>query len=176
MTFCVEFDEGVKKSGEELPFDINVIFETAALKSLDHTGCPYECEADLTITDDEHIRELNREFRDNDRPTDVLSFPLLSFERPGDFSEAETGFADCFNPETGELMLGSIVINLDRAKKQAEEYGHSLKRETAFLIVHSMLHLQGFDHMEEEDRVIMEDAQKTILDEMRIFREEALEE
>ena len=77
---------------------------------------------------------------------------------------------DCFDPESGELMLGNIVISKERAIRQAEEYGHSIKREFAFLIAHSMLHLLGYDHMEEEDRRIMEEKQRTILDNMGITR------
>ena len=176
MTFYVEFDEDTEKEKEGLPFDIEDLFFRSACESLDYTGCPYECEADLTLTGDEGIRDLNNRFRGRSVPTDVLSFPLLSFKTPGDFETVEEDFADCFNPETGELMLGSLVINLDRARKQAEEFGHSLKRETAFLIVHSMLHLQGFDHIEEEDRVIMEEAQRVILKKLDISREASFEE
>ena len=165
MTFCVEYDTEV----DEL-INIEELFEEAARQSLSFTGCPYECEADLTITDNEGIRALNKDFRGIDDPTDVLSFPLLEFETPGNFENVETGSADSFNPETGELMLGSIVINMTRAKEQAGLYGHSLKREVAFLIVHSMLHLQGFDHMEDEERTAMEKAQSEILKEMNIPR------
>ena len=77
---------------------------------------------------------------------------------------------ECFHPETGELMLGDIIISLDKVKEQAESYGHSTKREFAFLIVHSMLHLFGYDHMEEDEAAVMEQKQKEILDKMEIFR------
>ncbi len=172
MTFSVDsrfrlLDEGI---------DIEGLFEMTAMESLDYTGCPYECEIDLTITDDEGIRALNKEYRQTDSATDVLSFPMLEFERAGNFDGAEEEFADCFNPESGELMLGSIVINLSRARQQAGQYGHSLKREIAFLIVHSMLHLQGFDHMEDKDRIMMEKAQDDILDKLGIIREASFEE
>ncbi len=167
MTFCIECDEGIGIEG----FDPKEVFEKAALASLAHTDCPYECEISLTLTDDPGIREMNREFRGIDKETDVLSFPMLDFKTPGDFSNAEDSFADCFNPETGELMLGDIVISADRMKAQAEEYGHSLKREIAFLIVHSMLHLQGFDHIRTDDRTAMEAAQELILNTINIRRE-----
>ncbi len=173
MTFCVEYDN---ESQKEALSGLEELFCSAAAESLRYTGCPYECEADLTITDDEGIKELNRQHRDIDSVTDVLSFPLLSFNAPGDFEGIETDFADCFNPETGELMLGSVVIDMDRAKKQAEEYGHSLRREVAFLIVHSMLHLQGFDHMEDDERLSMEEAQRKILEKLDISREAVFEE
>ncbi len=172
MTFSVDNSLELQAEG----IDIEKLFEMTATESLDHTGCPYECEIDLTITDDEGIRALNKEFRQTDKTTDVLSFPLLEFERPGDFDGAEEGFADCFNPESGELMLGSIVINIKRAGEQAVQYGHSLKREIAFLMVHSMLHLQGFDHIEDKDRILMEKAQDDILDKLGIVREASFEE
>ena len=98
----------------------------------------------MTFTDNEGIRELNKKFRQIDKPTDVLSFPLFDFE------------GDCEEPPIDEIIsnLGDIVISLERAKEQAEEFGHSFKREVAFLTVHSMLHLLGYDHerSEEEDR------------------------
>ncbi len=172
MTFCVE----VQASAGECGIDLEELFELCAKAALRFTGCPYECEADLTVTDDEGIRHLNKEFRGLDRPTDVLSFPMLEFESPGRFEIDDEDRVQFFDPETDELMLGSIVISLERAAAQAHEYGHSLKREIAFLIVHSMLHLQGFDHIEEEDRIVMEKAQEEILGDLKIPREAALEE
>jgi len=164
MTFYVDRDEGTDMPG------VQELFDMTAEAALNYTGCPYECEIDLTLTGDEGIKELNRTYRQKDSVTDVLSFPLLTFDEPGDFSSVEERFADCFNPETGELMLGSIVLNLKRAKEQALSYGHSMKRETAFLIVHSMLHLQGFDHMTDADRAVMEKAQEEILNGLNILR------
>ena len=172
MTFCVEGKDLMQGSG----IDIEELFEKTAGCALLFKGCPYECQIDLTITDDPSIKELNLQFRSIDKPTDVLSFPLLMFEAPGDYDAVGKDDPDLFDPDTGELMLGSIVISIDRARKQAGEYGHSLRREIAFLIVHSMLHLQGFDHIEENDRIIMEAAQKKILDDLNIPREAALEE
>ncbi|MBQ7463249.1 MAG: rRNA maturation RNase YbeY [Lachnospiraceae bacterium] len=172
MTFCVEADDAARESG----LDIEGLFDLCARKALLYTGCPFECEVDLTVTDDGEIRKLNKEYRDIDRATDVLSFPLLEFEEPGRFDIGEDKRAECFDPENDELMLGSIVISLERAACQARDFGHSLKREMAFLIVHSMLHLQGFDHIEEKDRIVMEKAQEEILDDLKITREAALEE
>ena len=173
MTFCVDYDEGFENTGLD---DLDGLFELTAAEALSYTGCPYECEIDLTITGDEGIRSLNKEYRDKDVPTDVLSFPLLGYDEPGNFDGIERDFADCFNPESGELMLGSIVINIKRAGEQAKEYGHSLKREVAFLIVHSMLHLQGFDHIADKDRAEMEKAQEVILNKLNILREATFEE
>ena len=111
----------------------------------------------------------NLEFRGIDRPTDVLSFPMLDYETPGEFDFLEER-PDCFDPETGELALGDIMISKEKVVEQAEEYGHSILREYAFLIAHSMLHLTGYDHMEEEERVVMEQKQKEIMERLNILR------
>ena len=166
MTFYVEKDDGIK----ELELEYDVIFEKVAREALLYTSCPYECEINLTLTDNDGIHEMNREFRHIDSPTDVLSFPMIEFDVPADFSGVEADYQDCFNPETGELMLGDIVISTDRVLIQADDYGHSVMREFAFLIAHSMLHLQGFDHMEPQEAAAMEKAQNTILNELDIRR------
>ena len=137
---------------------------------LDIVDCPYDAQVSLLITDDEGIREMNRQFRQIDAPTDVLSFPLQEFPAPGDFSQIDEEGSDEFDPDSGELLLGDIVINKDRVISQAEEYGHSLKREYAFLIAHSILHLTGFDHMEDEEREQMEEYQRRIMDAVGILR------
>ena len=152
-----------------LPFDVRETAELIVETVLEYEDCPYEAEVNLLLTDDEEIRAMNREHRQIDRATDVLSFPMLEYETPGDLSGIdETG--DAFDPETGELMLGDIVISKDRVVCQAEEYGHSVRREYAFLIAHSMLHLLGYDHMEEEERRLMEDRQKGIMEKAGIPR------
>jgi probable rRNA maturation factor len=103
----------------------------------------------------------------------VLSFPLVEYRAPGDFShlEQEEEQAENFHPESGELLLGDIVISLERAKIQSEEYGHSLKREVCFLTAHSMLHLFGYDHEVDEEREEMEKRQEQILQVLGIIRE-----
>lgn len=113
----------------------------------------FECEISVSIVTNEEIQKLNKEFRNIDRATDVLSFPQLSFE--------EEEVLD-YN-ENDEVILGDIVISIDKAKEQAEEYGHSLEREIAFLTVHSMLHLMGYDHMETEEEIEMRQKQTEIL-------------
>ncbi len=123
-----------------------------------------------TLTDNDGIHEINKMYRQIDRPTDVLSFPMLSYEAPGDFSKLEDDYDDNFNPDTGEIMLGDIVISVDKVLEQAESYGHTPRREYAFLIVHSMLHLFGYDHMTPEEAVQMEAKQRQILEEMNITR------
>lgn len=131
---------------------------------------PYEAEVNLTLVDDAAIQEINASYRQIDRATDVLSFPLLDYDAPGDFSKVEDLMGDNINPDTGEVMLGDIVISVDHVREQAKEYGHSEKREYAFLIVHSMLHLFGYDHMEPEEAQEMQEHQRKILDYLKITR------
>ena len=139
------------ESGTDLGLELYEIAEEVIACALDYMNCPYEAQVSLLITDNNEIRMMNREHRQIDRATDVLSFPMAEYETPGDFSFLEEEGTDCFEPDTGELMLGDIVISADKVKEQAEEYGHYVKREYAFLITHIMLHLMGFDHMTEED-------------------------
>ena len=142
----------------------NEIIENVINEALDYLDCPYECEVDVTIVNNDEIQVLNREQRGIDRPTDVLSFPMVDFEVPGDLSLAEDNPEMYFNPDSGELLLGDIIISMERAEKQAEEYGHSVKREIAFLTAHSMLHLFGYDHMTDDERIEMERMQEEILE------------
>lgn len=159
MTISVEY-EAEKKL--DLPY--KEIIEEIILASLDYEGCPYEAEVNVILTDNEAIREINRDQRQIDAATDVLSFPMVDYESPSDFDHVEEAVEDYFNPETGELMLGDIVISVDKVEEQAEKYGHSQTRELAFLVAHSMLHLCGYDHMEEEERFVMEEKQREILE------------
>ncbi len=120
--------------------------------ALKKEGLNDDYEVGLTYVSKEEIQDLNREYRDIDKVTDVLSFPLIE-----DFSSDET-------------LLGDVVISYDVAVEQAKEYGHSLEREIMFLFTHSILHLLGYDHIEDDDRVIMEQRQRDILDELNITR------
>ena len=160
------------ETGGTLDLDLEQIAEEVINASLDITGCPYEAQVSLLVTDDDTIRNMNSEFRGLDKATDVLSFPMLEFDNPGDFSflEDDSAFSDCFDPETGELILGDIVISADHVLSQAKEYGHSIKREYAFLIAHSMMHLAGYDHMQPEDEKEMFSLQNEILDHLGIRR------
>lgn len=152
-----------------LPFDCKKLAEETIEAALDYVECPYEAQLNLLLTMNEEIRSMNREFRNIDRATDVLSFPMVDYEAPGDFSFLEDADA-YFEPETGELLLGDIVISKEKVIWQAEEYGHTKEREFAFLITHSVLHLCGYDHMEEEERLQMEDLQGEILEKLNILR------
>jgi probable rRNA maturation factor len=150
-------------------FDPREVAEQVIEATLDYMDCPYETQVSLLITDNEEIHRINLEQRGIDRPTDVLSFPMADYEVPGDFSFLEEA-VDCFEPDTGELMLGDIVISADKVLEQAEAYGHSIRREYAFLITHSMLHLMGYDHMTEKDAAQMERLQEEILTAEQILR------
>ena len=166
MTITIECDEGVEASEE-----LKELIRKVVIGALDHEKCEYETEVNVTLTDNENIREMNRDYRNIDSATDVLSFPLIDFETPADFSHVEDPDQDAFNPDSGELMLGDIVISLERAKEQAENYGHGFEREVGFLTAHSMLHLMGYDHMEDEERLLMEQRQEEILQDLGITRD-----
>ena len=146
----------------ELPYE--EIIRNVVLSSLEYENCPYEAEVNVVLTDNEEIHKLNLEYRGIDRPTDVLSFPMLEYDTPSDFSHVEEDYEDCFNPETGELMLGDIILSVDKVREQAESYGHSETRELAFLVAHSMLHLCGYGHREDGEREEMERRQHEILE------------
>lgn len=152
-----------------LPLDCEKTGRVAVETALDILGCPYETEVSLLLTTNEEIHRMNLEFRDVDRPTDVLSFPMIDFAVPGNFDGLEER-EDCFDPETGELSLGDIVISKEKVLSQAEAYGHSVLREYAFLIVHSVLHLTGYDHMEPSERSVMEEQQRRIMEALNISR------
>ena len=152
-----------------LPLECESLAKRVIEAVIDYVDCPYEAEVNLLLTMNDEIHEMNRNFREIDRATDVLSFPMVDYEQAGEFEFLDDAM-EYFNPETGELMLGDIVISKEKVISQAEEYGHSIEREYAFLIAHSMLHLFGYDHMEEEERIVMEDKQTEILEQLQILR------
>lgn len=155
-------------------FDYNEVITSVIYEAADYVNCPYEISVEVTIVDNESIQEINKEQRDIDKPTDVLSFPMIDYKKVGSFDfleEDEPYVYEYFDPDTGELVLGDIVISSEKVYGQAEEYGHSVKRELAFLVAHSMLHLFGYDHMDDEERIVMEAKQKEILDRLGITRE-----
>lgn len=159
-----------EEGGTALPFDVEETARLVVEAALELENCPYETEVNLLLTTDEEIHRMNMEFRQIDRPTDVLSFPMIEYEMPGDFSGIREESDDLFDPESGELLLGDIVISKDKVMFQAEQYGHSPRREYAFLIAHSMLHLFGYDHMEDDERRIMEERQRRIMEKVHILR------
>lgn len=165
MSFNLEYE-----TNKKLEMDYESIIKEVVEKSLDVENCPYEVELNVILTDNKGIQEINQEYRSIDAPTDVLSFPLIDYVTPSDFSHVEEDTDSYFNPETGELLLGDIIISVEKVLSQAEEYGHSAKRELAFLVAHSMMHLFGYDHMEEEERLLMEKKQEYVLEELKIYR------
>lgn len=166
MSYYFESEVDIKIN---IGMDIEELFKQCAEAVLDDAKCPYECEVNLLLVDNDSIKEINAETRDIDKATDVLSFPANGFDAPIDFENVNEDDLE-FNPETGELIIGDIVISQDKVISQAEEYEHSVKRELAFLIVHSMLHLIGYDHIEESDRTVMEDKQRQVMDILNIHR------
>lgn len=141
------------------------LVRSAVKAALEYMDFPLKSEVSVMFTDDEEIHELNRLHRGVDRPTDVLSFPLFEYDENGDIIEDDLDF----NPN-GEMILGDIVISLETASRQAQEYGHSFEREIGFLTVHSMLHLFGYDHMTPEDEGEMFGYQREILERMGLER------
>ena len=153
-----------------LPFETKEVADLVVEAALEYEGCPYEAEINLLLTTDDEIHRMNEEFRQIDRATDVLSFPMLEYETPGDFSFVEEE-AEAFNPESGELMLGDIVISKEKVLAQAEAYGHSPKREICISDLHTVcFNLFGYDHMEEEERLVMEERQREIMEKVQILR------
>lgn len=165
MTFTIDYE-----SKEKLDFDYEQLVNKVIIACLDFEDCPYEVEISVLFIDNDEIRDINRDYRDVDSPTDVLSFPAVTFTSIGDYSELEASYAEFFNPESGELFLGDIAISVERAIEQANEYGHSLVREIAFLTAHSVFHLLGYDHMNEEESLQMEAKQSQVLDKLNITR------
>lgn len=149
------------RTEEFISEEIMKAVEKVAYETLVYDEFDTECEVSLSFVSDEEIQEINKNFRDMDKATDVLSFPQIDY----DVDEV------VMTNEKGEIVLGDIIISVDTAKRQAEEYGHSLKREICFLTVHSMLHLLGYDHMTEEEEVEMFGKQKDILEKAGITRE-----
>ncbi len=144
-----------EQSKHTITYKMQILIRHTILETLDYEGMENDAEVSVTFVDDEGIQELNKKFRNMDKPTDVLSFPLLDYE-----GESEEPFFDelCHN-------LGDIVISLERAMAQANEFGHSFEREVAFLTAHSMLHLLGYDHeISEEDDADMRRRQNDIMD------------
>lgn len=163
----IEFED---ESGIPLQIDAYGVARDVISCALDYMECPYEAQVNVLLVDNEEIHRLNREHRKTDRPTDVLSFPMVEYPVPGQFDFLEEDGCNCFEPDSGELMLGDIVISAAKVLEQAEEYGHSVKREFAFLIAHSMLHLMGYDHMTEDEAAVMERLQEEILGQLGISR------
>jgi len=157
MTIDIYFsNEQEKYAADE---SLEKLVHTAVQGALDFEEIDFDCEVSVTFTNNEGIRALNREYRDKDSATDVLSFPMYAFTEDD-------------MPDTEHTVeLGDIVLSLERATEQAEEFGHSYEREVAFLTVHSVLHLLGYDHeLSEEDDADMRERQRKIMEKINILR------
>ena len=164
MTINIEYE-----TDQELGIDYAALASQVADKVLEMEKCPYDGQVNLVLTDNEEIKRINTEFRNIQAPTDVLSFPMIPFETPADYSVVEED-ESYFDLDSDELLLGDIMISVPKVFAQAEEYGHSVTREFCFLVAHSMLHLLGYDHMEDGERLVMEEKQRNILDNLGITR------
>ena len=164
MTLQIDYE-----ADREIGIEYEELAKKVVQKVLDMEGCPYDAQVNLVLTDNEEIQRVNTEFREIAAPTDVLSFPMIPFETPADYAIVEED-ESYFDLDTDELLLGDIMISVDKVFAQAEEYGHSVTREFCFLVAHSMLHLLGYDHMTPEEAVVMENKQRTALDELGITR------
>ena len=158
----IENEQNKIKISEEIENTIKKVIDA----SLEYENCDFDAEVSVTIVDNEAIRDINNETRNLNMPTDVLSFPMLYFDEEGNIIDSD------FDMDGDILVLGDIVISAERAKAQAEEFGHSFLREMAFLTVHSMLHLLGYDHVDNpEGERVMFAKQEEILDRLGITRE-----
>ena len=164
MTLQIDYE-----TDREIGIEYEELAKKVVQKVLNMEGCPYDAQVNLVLTDNEEIQRVNTEFREIAAPTDVLSFPMIPFETPADYAIVEED-ESYFDLDTDELLLGDIMISVDKVFAQAEEYGHSVTREFCFLLAHSMLHLLGYDHMTPEEAVVMENKQRTALDELGITR------
>ena len=145
---------------------VAAMLRKAVTVALEHEGVREKTHVDIMLTDNAHIHEINREQRGVDRPTDVLSFPMNQLI-PEDFdaSMCET------DPASGRILLGDMVISLEQCRAQAEEFGHSAEREICYLAVHSVLHLLGYDHMDDgEEKAQMRRHEEEIMEKLKLSR------
>ncbi|RFU71689.1 rRNA maturation RNase YbeY [Peribacillus saganii] len=158
MIFDIDFIDETNEVSEKETAMIEELLHFAAVKE----GIEEDCELSVTFTNNERIREINKEYREKDAATDVISFALE------EMGEEEVQIVGADMPR----MLGDIVISVEKTKEQAEEYGHSFERELGFLALHGFLHLLGYDHMDEQDEKEMFTKQRVILAEYGLTREQ----
>ena len=158
-----------ERQGIEQDVETQQLMQTVMQQVLADEGIEMEVMVGVTFVDPERIREINHDFRNVDSVTDVLSFPMID-GFAADASPAK--LLGCVDPETGALELGDIVICVDRAREQAADYGHSVRRELGYLSAHGMLHLLGYDHEYEEERAEMRQREEQALGALKITRED----
>lgn len=155
-----------RQSFIEVDEKLEALAEKVIKGVLDYEECEEDYEVSISFVSNEEMKELNNEYRGIDSETDVLSFPMMEF----DDEEAEDEADEDVEYIEEELALGDIVVSMERAKEQAVEYGHSFERELAFLLVHGMLHLLGYDHENAEDERVMVNKQEEVLNKLGISR------
>lgn len=166
------FVDYINDNNYSFDFDIEESFNLIAKYILEKHNFPEDAYLSVSIVDNDIIKELNSANRNIDSVTDVLSFPNMPMEKKADFDILNDSIikAECYEYDTDSINIGDVVICYDRALEQANEYGHSVKREFCFLFAHSILHLIGFDHIDDNERMRMEEEQKVILDDLNITR------
>lgn len=130
-----------------------------------------DCELNVFLVDNNEIRKINNDHRGIDRETDCLSFPMLSYNNGNVFKDEYSNYTfKDYELDDGRLILGDIIISLEKAHSQSQEFNHSFEREVKYLLIHSLLHLLGYDHIEESDKKIMRQREKAIVKDLKIFR------
>lgn len=166
MQVYLEDELGFFDANQEI---LDAVYKVIVL-CLEKEEVPYEAEISLTVVEKEEIQRINKEYREIDKVTDVLSFPQVEPSGQGIIEWEELDKMDNMNLDTNQLILGDIILCSERAQEQAKQYGHSLQREICFLVAHSMLHLLGYDHMNEADEKQMIEKQEAILQALNICR------
>lgn len=145
----------------EITDELMLMIEKVISECEDEEGLNFDNEVSLTFTDNQNIRQINKDYRNIDDKTDVLSFPMYEIQ---DLEQEK-------NSKSKELkLLGDVVISLEQADEQAKNFGHSFEREVCYLICHSMFHLMGYDHMIEEEKKIMREKEEKIMIRLNILR------
>jgi probable rRNA maturation factor len=156
----------------EISKDYEKLLDEVVKSTLKEEEVDREVQISIILVDNDEIHNINKEFRNIDRPTDVLSFPMLEYIDGKVYKEQYKGFCfDKFFLDEGELILGDMAISIEKTIEQSKEYNHSFERELAYLAVHSILHLLGYDHMEEKDKKRMREREEFILEKFNIKRE-----
>lgn len=158
-------DVFMENTQEAYPVDdaLQDLIKRVICKALEYEQFDKPAEVSVLLVDDMQIREINGEFRQMDKPTDVLSFPMLDFSGGRVIDNVGDSYL-------GTVVLGDIVVSLERAHAQAEEYGHSFAREVGFLVCHSVLHLLGYDHETEDERTVMRQKEEAVLELLGLTR------
>lgn len=155
----------------EITEDINKKIKKVIEYALKEEKVNIDYEISVIYIDNKQIKDLNRKYRNIDRETDVLSFPMLQYPEKRVFKEVYDNFKfDDSYFDKDKLVLGDIALSLEKALEQSEEFGHSFLREVCYLTIHSVLHLLGYDHMEEDEKVVMRKREEEILEKFKIIR------